>query len=100
MPKKEREPQPFPAWLVTALACRVCGGPAWRAGEHGMVCRKVPAHTGHLGRGEVEDRTMEALALAKARGLTDWSREKAVVMAQRYLKASARAATATEEVLW
>src|SRR5512139_4181384 len=100
MPKKYRMPQPFPAWLVSALACRVCGGPSWRAGEHGMVCRKVPAHTGHLGRGEVEDRVMEAHGLALARGLTNWDRKKAVIMAHRYLRASALTESANDEVLW
>lgn len=85
--RKKKEPLHFPDWLVLALACPTCGvGCALTKREHGMVCLRVPAHTGLIRKTDWHEKVLMAHKIAVGRNLTDISVEKAYVLASAYLQ--------------
>lgn len=75
----------IPQWLVAALACPECGTGLVLTTSGGTTCLRVPAHTGLICRSLLEDKVIEAHGLAVARRQTEIDRDKAVVLARKYL---------------
>lgn len=83
--RKKKPEVEIPAWLVSALACPECGLGMVLTSSGGMTCIKVPAHTGLICRSILEDKVIEAHGLALARNQTTIDRDKAIVLARKYL---------------
>lgn len=77
----------IPGWLITALACPECGkGCVMTTHSHGMVCIRVPAHTGLIQKGDWIEKVTLAHKTALAHGKADFKVDKAIRLARIYLK--------------
>lgn len=88
-----------PDWLALALAlaCPECGSPCWITTSGGMVCPRVPAHTGLIGKGLWEERVKTAYALALARSMTALTPIQVIALAKKYLQSGQTKSICQEE---